>query len=567
MFADIILKNGKIYSVPENDQIQRGSAVSVTGGIITAVGEDKDMEQYRGPDTKVIDCGGNTILPGLCDDHCHASFTASSIMACDLFNVYVGDKFKTSQDVIDEYMRRLGAYIAEHPDDPIIRGTGWNLSNFNGAAGEERMPTRHDIDRICSDRPVVLESFCQHNIWVNTRALEAAGVDASTPDPETGVIRREEDNYPAGVFQEMESLNLIKRQLPGYDFSVEQYKEVIRYYQKNLANNYGITLIDDAMHTDNATAAYRELAEAGELTMRVRGVYTLDFKNSRAIMNDILQTKGADNRTDLFQRNTVKIFLEGEMTTCEPYEESIIKTCGLPEGYHGRLFWKDEDLIGYMRESIKAGLQIHIHAMGDLSIKQAVDCLCRAQETADTDQRNVIAHLMLIKEEDVAKMAEANIVCSCQPRWMVHDTDVQDFYIPFLGEKRAMSVFPNKIFLDAGCIVAYGTDFPVTPPPNPYHEIQCALTRSVFKDAPDYERFKGKVLDPEERVTLKDAVKSLTWSGAYQNRLEDITGTIEAGRSAELVVLDCDIESLPVDRLYDIKVKETIFKGRIVYEG
>ena len=567
MYADIILKNGKIYSVSENDDILRGSAVAVASGIITAVGKNEEIEKYAGPETNVIDCKGNTILPGLCDDHCHASLIASLIMGCNLFNVYVGKDYKTCQDVIDEYMRRLSAYIAEHPDEKIIKGTGWNLSNFNGASGEERMPTRHDIDKICSDRPVILVSFCQHNIWVNTKALQAAGVDETTPNPVTGTILREENNYPAGVLQEMESVNLIRFHVPGYDFSVEQYKEVIKHYQKNLANNYGVTLINDAMHTDNATAAYKELAESGELTMRVRGVYMLDYKNSKEIMKNILCLKGSDNRGDLFQSNTVKIFLEGEMTTCEPFEESIIKTCGLPEGYHGRLFWEEKELTGYMIDSIKAGFQIHIHAMGDLAIKQAVECLYKAQENAETEQRNVIAHLMLIKDEDVKKMAEAHIIGSCQPRWMVHDTDVQDYYIPFLGEKRALSVFPNKKFLDAGCVVAYGTDFPVTPPPNPYHEIQCALTRSVFKDAPDYERFKGKVLSPEERVGLKDAIKSLTWSGAYQNWLEDITGTIEAGKSAELVVLDCDIENIPVDKIYDIKVKNTIFKGRIVYEG
>ncbi|WP_312650202.1 amidohydrolase [Aminipila sp.] len=567
MNADIILKNGKIYSVSENDDISRGAAIAITKGTITAVGGNQDIQKYAGPDTKVIDCKGNTILPGLCDDHCHASWTASAIMGCNLFHVYVGEEYKTCQAVIDEYMLRLSKYIVEHPDEVIIRGAGWNLSNFNGASGEKRMPTRHDIDKICSNKPVILESFCQHNIWINTKALQIAGLDETTPDTETGAILREEDNYPVGVFQEMESINLIKRQVPEYDFSVDQYKQVIRYYQKNLANNYGVTMINDAMHTDNATAAYRELDEAGELTMRVRGVYTLDYKNHQETIKNIILAKGSDNRGKLFKRNTIKIFLEGEMSTCEPYDENIIKTCGLTQGYNGRLFWDDNELICCMREIIKAGMQIHIHAMGDLSVKQAVECLCKAQEGAETQQRNVIAHLMLVRDEDVKKMAKANIVGSCQPRWMVYDTDVQEYYIPFLGEKRALTVFPCKKLLDAGCIVAFGTDFPVTPPPNPYHEIQCALTRSVFKDAPDYERFKGKVLAPKEKVELKDAMKSLTWSGAYQNWLEDVTGTIEVGKSAELVLLDCDLENIPVDEIYKLKVKSTIFQGRIVYEG
>ena len=190
---------------------------------------------------------------------------------------------------------------------------------------------------------------------------------------------------------------LTRSNVPEYDFSVEQYKEVIKYYQKNLANNYGLTLIDDAAHSDNATMAYKELAESGELTISVRGVHLLENKNSEEALKNILCSIGRDNGGDLFQINTVKIFLEGEPVTCEPYEESVAKACGKPEGYHGRLFWKDEDLIRHMSDIIKAGLQIHLHAMGDLSVKQAVECLCKAQGNAETEQRNVIAHLMLVK--------------------------------------------------------------------------------------------------------------------------------------------------------------------------
>ena len=129
-----------------------------------------------------------------------------------------------------------------------------------------------------------------------------------------------------------------------------------------------------------------------------------------------------------------------------------------------------------------------------------------------------------------------------------------------------MNFFPNKSFVDAGAIVAYGTDFPVTPPPNPFHEIQCAMTRSVFPDAPDYDRFKGKTLSQHECVSLKEAIRALTINGAYQTFLEDVTGSIEVGKSAELVILDCDIETVPAEEIYQVEAEQTIFKGKLVYK-
>lgn len=565
MKADKILKNGKIYSVNQDDSITRGSAIAIKDGRILDIGSDLQIEAYLGENSTVIDCGGNTILPGLCDAHCHPSFTASATSGCNLFNVY-REEHESCQTVIDRYMKRLKDYVDEHPEEELIRGTGWILAHFNGASGETRMPTRHDIDKICPDKPVILESFCQHNLWVNTKALSVAGIDENTPEPVAGKIDREANGYPQGVLQEMEAIDLIKENISGYDYSAEKYKEAIRYYQKELANKYGITLVQDALHSENAKEAYRQMAQDEELTVRMRGVYPLEPKKAKNQIEVILTGKGKDNVKDLFEINTVKIFSEGEFTTCEPYEKEFLRVRGLPEDYCGNLFWEDDELTGYMEKAMRAGLQLHVHAMGDRAVKQSVDCIVKAQNRTGAQLRNVIAHLMIVRDEDAKRMGEAGILGNCQPRWMVYDTDVDGGYVPSIGPERAEQVFPHKKLLDAGCIITYGTDFPVTPPPDPFHEIQCALSRSVFPDAPDYSRFKGRVLAPEERVTLKDAVKCLTWSGAYQSFLEQVTGTIEIGKSADLVILDRDIEAAPIDKIYDIKVKQTIFKGEIVYE-
>jgi len=456
-------------------------------------------------------------------------------------------------------------WIAAHPDEKIVRGTGWNRAWFNGSNGQNRVPTRHDLDRVCKDKPVVLESYCKHNIWVNSKALELAGVTKDTPTPDTGVIRRESDGTPEGIFEEAAAIELIKTGLPGYDYSVSEYKEVILKYQKELANYYGLTLACDVFHTDNARDAYRELAAEGKLTLRMRGVYTLDNSAPESDWQNALGRKGKDDVGDMFRIETVKMFMEGEPCMIEPYSPETNRAAGKPEDYRGKIFWEQEEGTEYMIKAIEAGFQLHLHAMGDQTIKTSIDCLEEAQKHSRSAGRNVIAHLMAVRAEDKQRMGKLGIMGSCQPRWMVYDTDVEDFYRPCFGDGRALRFYPNKSLQSAGCRIAYGTDFPVTPPPDPFHEIHCAMTRSLIPGAPDYDRFADKVLSEDECVSLTDAIAALTINGAYQCFLEDVTGSIEKGKSADLVILDCDIESIPVGELYKIKADKTIFMGNIVF--
>lgn len=162
-------------------------------------------------------------------------------------------------------------------------------------------------------------------------------------------------------------------------------------------------------------------------------------------------------------------------------------------------------------------------------------------------------------------MAENDIVANCQPRWMVYDSDIEGM-TPLVGAERAGKAYPLRAFLDEGVKVAFGTDFPVTPPPDTMHEIQCAMTRTVFPDAPDYDKFKGKVLGSEKPTALHEAVKAITLGGAYQMFLDDLTGSIEPGKSADLVIMDTDLENTPADMIYAAEVEKTLFKGKVVYE-
>ena len=559
IFADTALINGKIYSPDGDGNVIRGDTVLIKDGLILKAGYFEELKDYIAYGTETINCHGNTVLPGLCDAHCHPSIAASAYSGCDLFGIYIQDG-ETEDQIIDKYMERLKRFVEEHPEDELIRGTGWVLGNFAG----ERVPTRHDIDKVCGDKPVILESFCQHNLWVNTKAIEMAGVDESTPDTYVGRIYREENGYPQGIFNDPEAMDLIKLNVPGYDYSVEKYKEALLFYQRECANKYGVTLVQDCMHSDNARQAFKELAEEGRLTLRLRGVYLLEPGKSAEQLSQYIEAKGSHNVGDDFRIDTVKIFAEGMFSLIEPYEESFIRENGLPDGHNEPLYWSDDEFTQAAADAMEAGFGVHVHAMGDNAVRQSVDCLVKAQKITGKQPRNTIAHLMLVKDEDMDAMAENGIIANCQPRWMVYDSDIAAM-VPMMGKDRAESAYPLRAFLDRGATVAFGTDFPVTPPPDTMHEIQCAMTRRVFPDAPDYQQFKEKRLGTEKPAALHEAVRALSWGGAYQMSLEDITGAIEAGKSADLVILDSDIEETPADEIYAIKVDKTLFKGRVVY--
>lgn len=560
--ADLVLINGNVYSIDKYGNRIGGTAVAVSGEKIIFVGEDKEIKSYIDKETRVIDCGGRSILPGLSDTHCHPSIAGATSSACDLFGIY-RQEGETAEQTIEKYQQRLKEYIETNPDKELYRGTGWVEGNF---VGEDDFPTCEDLDKICSDKPVILEAFSQHNLWVNSKAMEIAGVNKDTPDPSIGKIYRFADGSLTGIFNDPEAMDRIKLNVPGYDLSVEEYKESLLWYQKECANKYGVTLAMDCMYSDNARDAYVELAKEGKLTMRMRGVYFLEPKQPMEQLKEFISRKGQDNIGDDFRIDTIKMFAEGEFSLLEPFEDAFCDESGLPKGHNGPLYFTNETFEKCAAMAMEAGFNIHVHAMGDGAVKQSVECLVNAQKKTGKQPRNTIAHLMLVPEECAVAMGENDIVGNCQLRWMVYDDDIYGM-IAMMGKERAESAYPLRILLDNGVVVAQGTDFPVTPPPSVMHAVQCAMTRRVFKDAGDYERLKVNSLGDEELASLDEAMKIVTMGSAYQTFLEDVTGSIEPGKSAELVILDRNIEKTPVDEIYSIEVEKTIFKGKVVYDN
>lgn len=570
MIAEKILRNGAVYSVNNTDEIFRAEAVAIADGKIAAVGAESDIMKFASETTQIIDCHGNTIMTGFTDAHCHPGIAASMFENCSLFEISATPE-ETSQTATDRYTEAMAEFIKERPEQTVYRGTGWNRAFFMGTCKNAKWPTRHDLDRVCSDKPVIMESYCQHAMWVNTKALEMAGLNAETPDPVNGSFTREKDGYPEGVFFEMDAINLVKENMPNYDYTVEQYKNTLLKFQDEIALPYGILCANDCLTTENAITALKELAREEKLKMRFRAVYHYRDCTDLDYIDIIDKRKGTDNISDLFEINTIKTFIDGSMALEEPYLKSYNIDKGLPEDYAGDAFYDEEILTTAYEKAADTGLQIHVHAMGGRAIRQAVNALASAQKKTGKYNRNVIAHHMEVADDIMKLMADNQILANVQPRWMVCDEDAAENYVTLIGEDRAYKVYPNKRFLNAGCDVVYGTDFPVTEI-SPFVGIQCAITRCVYEGGHGYEQYKGVPLGPKDDplrdcVTLKDAVKSYTYMGAYQNFMENYTGSIEAGKSADILILNDNIETINVSDIHKMYPVKTIFKGEIVYSA
>lgn len=365
--ADLILWNGKVFSVNEENQVFRAEAVAVREDRILAAGSNRDIWKLWDEDTIMVDCEGRTILPGLCDAHCHGSMAAGIFAACQLFDVCTGEG-EGPEEEIAEIVQRLADFAAEHPDAAVIRGIGWNQAHFNGSEGIYRKLSRKDLDAVSLERPVVLESFCQHAVWTNTAAIRKAGLSEKTHQPGAGFFETEEGGYPSGVFHESDAIGLIKKRLPGYDYSVEEYKNVILAYQENCVLPYGVMMVNECKLSDNAIAAYQELARDNRLKMRVRAVYDIEHPDKDEEVEHVLLRKGKDDVGDLFRIPTVKLFLEGFFAMEEPFDSSFNQKRGLSENYAGECFFTDDVLTACFEKLLRAGFQIHLHAMGDWSV-------------------------------------------------------------------------------------------------------------------------------------------------------------------------------------------------------
>ena len=562
--ADKVYRNAKVYSVALDGTETHAEALVIKDGKFAYVGDETGATEWIGNTTEVIDCKGKSVIPGLGDAHLHHAQAVLKYGTCSFSDIIPNPETDTPDGVVKQIQEKLKAYAEEHKNAPVIRGFGWDRMWFAGVLqGIVRPFTRHDVDAVIPDKPVVLTSFCGHLVLLNTKALEAAGVTKDTDDHH-GLIVKEADGTPSGYISEPAIFRPIIYSIPNYDFTPEEYHDCLKKAFNDL-NASGYTLLCDCQQVESSYAVLSEMARNGEFTARVSGVHNVNDATRESDLEKAIANRTKFDVDELFMVDTVKYFADGSLAMIEPYTE---RAPDKEPGTREPLLWDEEHLKESMALANKEGFNIHTHAMGSYAIRRVIDCYENAQQLYPNPKiRNIIAHCTFIEPEDRVRMGKSHIIASNQPGWFSDNPTEEPVMVAWWGEDVVRQTYPSKSLISNGVVCAYGSDFPVNAAYG-LAGIQVAMTRRHVKLDPTYELFKDlPAALPNECVSLKEALQAHTIHVAYQAHLEKVTGSIEVGKSAELVVLDSNIETTPADQIQDIKVLETVFKGKTVFKN
>jgi predicted amidohydrolase YtcJ len=544
--ADLAFVNGAVYTVDASRSW--ASAVAIAEGRIVSVGSDDDVHELIGSSTEVVDLGGRMLLPGFQDAHVHPPSSGFEMLHCNLSEVYA----------VEDYERVVAGYASAHPDDSWIVGGGWSMDVFPGGN-----PTKEVLDGVVRDRPVYLMSRDGHSTWVNSRALEIAGVTKDTPDPADGWIVRSVDGEPAGTLHEGAFL-LVERHVPNP--TPMDWIEGLRAAQRHL-HSLGITAWQDAIVGGSYPTldAYLEFAGSGELTARVVGALWWDRHRGIEQVKDLiaLRERGPVGR---FAAGTIKIMQDGVIenhtaAVLEPYLEAD----GRRSRNRGRSFVEAEELKACITRLDAEGFQVHVHAIGERGVREALDAfqVARAVNGAN-DHRHHIAHLQVVHPDDIPRFRELGVVANAQPLWAMGEGQMLHLTIPFLGPERSGWQYPFASLVRSGATLAMGSDWSVSSA-NPLWEMHVAVNRTAPKDY-TYGGGTGEPFLPEERIGLATAVDGFTINSAYVNHLDHATGSIEVGKLADLVVLDRNVFVHPVEEIAEAEVILTLVEGERVFD-
>lgn len=567
--ADIVIKNAAVFTADADNNVV--TAVAVKDGVIAYAGDDAGVEEFVSDKTEVIDLEGGSVIPGITDSHMHPAMSAV---------VYYYEI--TLQDVVGEeaYLKKIEEFVKEQPDLEAYAGSGFMRSAF-----DEVGPRKEALDKICPDKPMMITSADGHSTWVNSKALELAGITAESKDPEGGVIQRDPaTGEPAGLLQESAS-NLVADLKPVY--TKDQYKEALLWLQEWFGS-VGITTIYDALvPLDNEAyyMAYQELAEEGKLTLRVRGAWSLAPEmGDEAALNKLID-KGIELSkeftTPYFQINSFKFFADQVLEEQTAYMSEGYSN--RTDGWKGIKVWDDELLTNLFTKIDKAGFQIHIHQIGDEAATYALDALEKmVAANGERDSRHTLAHVQFLKDSDAKRIADLKMNAIIAPYWSVADDYYWDLYVPYIGEERANNMYPAKSLMEAGINTAIHSDFFVTEP-DPGWLFYSAVTRTLpekifdsWFEGEDLTRTKdynvplkdyliGPLPQKEECMTIEDAIKAATYNGAYANFMEKETGSIEVGKKADLIMYDGNLLEMDIEDVSNIQVSKTIFDGKIIF--
>jgi hypothetical protein len=501
--------------------------VAVRGTRVIAVATTREIGQFIGKATEVVDLKGRWVFPGFNDAHVHFLV----VERADLAGAWS----------VAELQRRVGDFARRHPESPWVLGRGWVYDAF---AGSE--PQRKLLDAIVPDRPVFLTDRDGHAAWCNSRALELAEVNKGTPDPQSGTIIRDASGAPTGLLKES-ALELVRQYVPPPN-DEELYRALKTLLDRAAAS--GLTSVQNASFPPSELPFFERVMS--ENALKVRFSWAVPFTQAFT-EEDLARARELRTRHNgpLFKVAALKGMVDGSLSS---------RTAALSEPYVGGVtsppFWTQEALSAAVVRYDRDGFQILLHAIGDKAIRMALDAFEAAAKTNGVrDRRDRVEHAEMPSPVDIPRFKALGVVVSTQPLFANPEKATLASLAASLGPDRAARVDAFKLWDDAGVVQAFGSDWPVTAM-DPLRQIYCAVTRMTADGTP------SGGWQPEYRLSPEAAVRHFTADAAYASFDDKEKGSLAPGKLADLVVLSDDILSPPPERILKTKVLLTVMAGQ-----
>lgn len=547
--ADLLITNATIYTV--DDFTPWASTMAIAQGTVQAVGDDTLPERYGGPDTDIRDMAGAFVMPGLVDVHNHHSLAGKS----QLFELTFPETASVAQ-VLDT----VADHAATLPPDAWIIGGSWGSTLV---AQLRRDSARAALDRAAGGRPVILSDDSKHNRWVNSRTLELARIDASTPDPDSGEIVRDADTgEPTGLLLEAAGVTAEHAVTANGGGMSQQQQRLACATAITTLHRHGVTTFQDAGVSVDIMRSLAEMDGDGELcAWVVTSMLANDPIFGFEPVGEQLFVQGEKFRSTHHRPDFVKIFLDGvPPTRTAAFLEPYLSDEAHGECFHGAISIPTTELTMTLRSVAHAGLSAKVHCTGDASVRAVLDAVAVVRDEGYTGAMFQVAHGQFIHPTDRSRFADLGVTADISP-FLWTPGVIPTAIAEVLPADRAGQMQPNRTLLDSGALVAGGTDWPVSPSPNIWEGIQGLVTRADPTGRHPGTLWEGQAL------TLAEAITVFTRNGAMAMGLGEVTGSLTPGKSADFVVLDRDPFDTPVDHLAGTTVRETWFAGRNVLTG
>ena len=546
----VYFENGTIYTADAEDTVVE--ALAMEDGRIVFVGSAEDGRTYRDAAAEIVDLKDGMLLPGLIDGHIHSA-------SPDFFDFSL-----IGIETAEETLAAIEAYVEANPDKETYCGYGYMATLFEGDEFTNG-PKKERLDEISPDKPLMIYSFDGHAAWLNSKAFEYCGVNKDTKSTPGGAIVLDDEGELWGTLQDS-AMSFTA------DFPLDQEKlgAALKDFVHTL-NAYGYTTIFTPPGNGFLPlplTAYQKLADDGELNLRVRGsgiVTTWQTEDDIATLSEL--SKKYDS--ELLKVIGAKLFTDGVVDNesaymLEPYEDN-------PD-YYGEAGWEQQALNEAAAAVNELGLLTHFHAIGDAAVRMALDAVEYTEEQLGVDDyRAAITHLQVVDPEDFPRFAELGVTAVVDPYWHLKEPGYwEGREHASLGE-RAEREYPMKSFIDNSALLAVASDYPVTTAPNPFHAIEAGVTRNLVDGSkyglPDITDMDDPtyLLNADERVSVIDMLRGFTINNAYAIFEEDETGSLEVGKSADMIVIDQDLLTIDPLDISETQVLRTYLKGKLVY--